>query len=313
MRIAFMGTPSFAARSLEKLIEAGHDICCVFSQPDKPKGRGMKMIPTPVKIVAQENAIPVFQPTKLRDGSALELLKSFSPELIAVVAYGRILPSEILEFPKYGCVNIHASLLPKYRGSAPIQWAVLNGDKETGVCSMYMAEGMDTGDIIDTCKTQIGECESFGELYDRLSELGAQLLCDTVENIFNGKVTRVVQNESGATLAPMINKDMSAIDWTKPARDIRNKMLGLDPQPAATGIIEGTRYKLFKPIIKGEKSEEKPGTILSTGKEGICIVCGDGAVVTVTEIQAAGGKRMKVADYVRGHKIGGYFELGEVT
>ncbi len=311
MRIAFMGTPEFAARSLEKLSDSGHDICCCFTQPDKPKGRGMKMIPTPVKTTAVRLAIPVFQPRSLRDGTAMNVLNEYKPELIAVVAYGKLLPPDMLSFPKYGCVNIHASLLPKYRGAAPVQWSILNGDTETGVCSMYMAEEMDAGDVISVKKAAIGAMESFGELYDRLAIIGAELLCETVDSIEHGTADRTRQEHANATFAPVITKSMSAVDWTMPADKIKNLILGLDPQPAAASILQGQVYKLFKGIVSDIRTDKAPGSIIGADKTGLYIACGDGREIVISEIQAPGGKRMKAADYLRGHELSGRFEMAD--
>ena len=297
-----MGTPAFAVASLKRLVEDGHEICGVFTQPDKPKNRGMKMQFSPVKIAANEYGIPVYQPTKMRDGTALSIIKELSPELIVVVAYGRILPKDILDYPKYGCINIHGSLLPKYRGAAPIQHSVLCGDKITGVTSMYMDVGMDTGDIIDTLETEIGEYETSGELFDRLSILGAELLSDTVKKIENGTVSRRKQDDTLATYAPPLSKDMSPVDWNETTDKIVSQICGLDPWPVATAQFGELTFKLFRPEKVSPEGEIVPGSIMYADKRGLAVFTGDGAV-KINEIQAPGGKRMKSVDYLRGHSI----------
>ncbi|MGM9522083.1 MAG: methionyl-tRNA formyltransferase [Oscillospiraceae bacterium] len=302
MRILFMGTPDFAAESLRALIESGFDVAGVFTQPDKPVGRKQKLESPPVKVLAEKHGIPVFQPTKLRDGTALNIIKGLAPELIAVVAYGRILPKDILDYPKYGCINIHGSILPKYRGSAPIQWAVINGEKETGVTAMYMAEEMDAGDIIEARRTEILPGETSGELFSRLAPIGAGLLCDTIRNILSGNFTRTPQDSSCATFAPPLTKDMSDISWAQEGEKIVSKINGLNPWPVASAEINGTRFKLFAAHNTLEPVNSVPGTIVSAGNGGIAISCTDGTV-TITELQAPGGKRMKAGDYLRGHPI----------
>ena len=302
MKIVFMGTPDFAAKSLERLYEDGREISAVFTQPDKPKNRGMKMVQSPVKLLAAEKHTPVYQPATLKDGQAYELLKQLAPDMIVVVAYGKLLPKEILQLPKYGCINIHGSILPKYRGSAPIQWAVLSGELETGVTSMYMAEGMDNGDIIDVKKTRIGDDETSGELYERLGGLGAELLSETVSAIENGTAARLRQNEAEATYAPPLSKDMSPIDWYKTSREILCRIRGLNPWPTATAEIDGVKFKIFKAVMTGNDTKAPPGTLLSAGKDGIEVAASDGTIV-IKELQAPGGKRMNASDYLRGHPI----------
>lgn len=302
MRILFMGTPDFAAASLKALYDAGHEIVGVFTQPDKPQNRGMKLVPSPVKKLALENGTAVYQPVTLRDGEAEKTIRELNPELIAVVAYGRILPTEILEIPPLGCINIHGSILPKYRGSAPIQWAVLNGEKRTGVTAMYMAKEMDAGDIIDIAETEIGETETSGELFDRLMVMGAELLVKTVSSIAAGTATRTPQDHSAATFAPPIKKDLCPIDWNVSGREILNKICGLDPWPVATAEIAGVLFKIYRAQPQPEPCGAEPGTIISADKHGIRIACADGSVL-ITELQAAGGRRMAAGDYLRGHPI----------
>jgi methionyl-tRNA formyltransferase len=300
MRIVFLGTPDFAKKPLERLYEDGFDIAGVFTQPDKPRNRGMKLSYSPVKEVAVQRGTPVFQPATLRDGTALEALRGLRCDLIAVVAYGKLLPPEILELPPFGCVNIHGSLLPKYRGAAPIQWAVLNGEKETGVSSMCMAEKMDTGDVISMKKTPVGDNETAGELYGRLAVLGAELLSETVTAIAGGKAERLPQNHDDATYAPPLTKAMSPIDWAQPAYRIKNKVRGLNPWPVATAELGGTVCKVFCVEIGSREAVKAPGGVVSAGENGIEVACADGSVI-IKEIQAPGGKRMPAADYARGH------------
>jgi len=302
MKILFMGTPDFAASSLNSLYEAGFDICGVFSKTDKPVGRGMKIIETPVKKLALEHNTPVYQPSSLRDGTAMDIIRELAPDVICVVAYGKILPCDMLDYPKYGCINIHGSILPKYRGSAPIQWSVLNGDKDSGVTSMFMSEEMDAGDIIDTRTTPIGEKETSGELANRLMVMGGELLCDTLRKIEAGTAKRTPQDNSKATFAPIITKEMCPIDWTRSSREIDCQVRGLLPWPIATTSFGANTYKVFE-VVYGADSTDKPaGTIVSAGKDGIEVACGSGTLY-ITEIQAPGGKRMKAADYLRGHKL----------
>ena len=302
MRIVFMGTPSFAAASLEKLFERRHTVAGVFSQPDRKKDRGQKVSVSPVKELALRYGAEIFQPTSLRDGEALAILERIKPELIAVVAYGKLLPREILELPEFGCINIHGSLLPKYRGAAPVQWAVINGDKTTGVTSMHMAEQMDAGDIILQRETEIAPSETAVALYDRLSLMGAELLCDTVDALESGQAERTKQKEGLVTFAPPLTKDMSAIDWTKSAFEISCRIRGLQPWPVASAEIDGTLLKIYSASNKAEETESVPGKIISADSAGIKIACGTGAVL-ITELQAPGKKRMSAAEYLRGHPI----------
>ncbi len=303
MRIVFMGTPDFAAASLKKLIDEKYDIAAVFTQPDKPRDRGMKLSYSPVKELALENNIPVYQPTKLRDGTATELIKSLRPDILVVVAYGRILPDDMLEVPKYGAINVHASLLPKYRGAAPIQWAVLNGDKITGVTTMYLASEMDTGDIIYTAETEIGEFETSGELFDRLMVMGAELLDRTLRDIEAGTAPRTQQDHSKASYVKMLDKSLSPIEWAKTPREIIKQIYGLQPWPVATAELDGKVFKIYSAEYTQNKTVKAPGSVVSAGKKGIEIACLDGETVRITELQAAGKKRMKASDYLLGHPI----------
>lgn len=297
MKIVFMGTPDFAVPSLKALIEAGHEIAAVYTQPDKPKGRGHKLLPPPVKELALERGIPVYQPATLKNEQAIEELRAIAPELIVVAAYGKLLPKAVLDLPEHGCINVHGSLLPKYRGAAPIQWAVLNGDKTTGVTIMRMAEGMDTGDMLTKVETEIGEDETSGELFDRLMLLGADLLVKTIDKL--DSFTPVLQNEAEATHAPMIRKEMGEIDWTKSAQQVHDLVRGLNPWPSAYLTVDGKRMKLFK--TKPVKVNGLPGMITMLDGE-MTVYCGENAVQLI-ELQPENGKRMRGSDYLRGHPI----------
>jgi len=303
MRIVFMGTPDFAAASLKKLVDEKYEIAVVFTQPDKPKDRGMKLCFSPVKELAVEHGIPVYQPLKLRDGTALELIKSLKPDILVVVAYGRIIPDDILAVPKYGAINVHGSLLPKYRGAAPIQWAVLNGDKVTGVTTMYLATEMDTGDIIYTAETEIGEFETSGELFDRLMVMGAELLHKTLQDIDKGTAPRTPQEHDKASYVKMLDKSVCPIDWNKAPREIVKHICGLQPWPVATAEIMGETFRIFAAEYTENTTEKPAGSIVSTGKKGIEFACAGGKTLMITEIQAPGKKRMKAADYLLGHPI----------
>ena len=322
-----MGTPDFALESLKALYEAKYDIIGVVTNIDKPKGRGMKMVATPVKEYAIEKNLQVYQPIKVRNNPEfLEEVKKLNPDLICVVAYGKILPQELLDIPKYGCVNVHGSLLPEYRGAAPIQWAVLNGDKKTGVTTMFMNAGMDTGDMILKEEVEIGEDETTGELWDRLKTIGANLLIKTVKEIENGTATRTKQPEEG-TMAPMLSKEMAKIDWkNKTANDIKNLVRGLNPIMGAYTFLDGKKIKFWKVqtltenelLEKFQELEEykyhlnkmQAGTVLfSDDKKGLFIKANDG-ILQVLEIQGENSKRMAVGDFLRGNPVeaGNMFE-----
>lgn len=305
MRILFMGTPDFAVPSLRALIQAGHQVCGVFCQPDKPVGRHQnKFQAPPVKECAMEAGIPVFQPVKLRDGTALTQIQALEPELIVVAAYGRILPDEILAYPRYGCINVHSSLLPKYRGAAPINWAILQGETETGVTIMHMAAELDAGDIIAQVSTPIGPDETAPELFVRLAHLGAEALVPAVAALAQGTASRTPQDHSQATLAPMLSRALSPMDWSRPARQLHDQVRGLLPWPAATAEFGGIRCKVFSSdILSGSKVSIAPGTVAEAGKAGIVMACGEGTLLRITELQPDGGKRMQAADFLRGHPI----------
>ena len=303
MRIVFMGTPDFASASLKKLIDEKFDVVGVFTQPDKPKGRGMELCASPVKELALENGLPVFQPVKMRDGTALAQIKALEPDILVVVAYGRILPDDILAVPKYGAINVHGSLLPKYRGAAPIQWAVLNGDKVTGVTTMYLASEMDTGDIIYTAETEIGEYETSGELFDRLKDMGAELLVKTLRDIDTGTAPRTPQDHSKASYVTMLDKSICPIDWNKTPREVLKHIYGLQPWPVASMELEGKTVRVFAAKYTDGKTEKTPGAVVSTDKGGLEIACANGETLLITELQAPGKKRMGAEDYLRGHQI----------
>ena len=300
MRVVFMGTPDIAATCLKKILADGFDVVGVYTQPDRPKGRGMKLVASPVKEVAVAAGIPVFQPENFREEETVGALRALQPDICAVVAYGRILPQKVLDVPKYGCINIHASLLPKYRGSAPYQWAVLDGLTETGVTAMYLTREMDAGDIIDISKTPIGENETAGELLDHLAVLGAELLSKTLTRFESGKVPATPQDAAGVSYAPMLDKSMCPIDWTKTAQQVHNHVRGLHPWPVATMELQGKTFKVHATrVVEGSG---KPGEILGLTKTGLRIACGEGAV-EITSLQAEGGKRMAAPDYFRGHPL----------
>lgn len=300
MRVVFMGTPDIAAACLKRILADGFDVVGVYTQPDRPKGRGMKLVCSPVKEAALAAGIPVFQPEHFREEETVAQLRALKPDICAVVAYGRILPQKVLDVPALGCINIHASLLPKYRGSAPYQWAVLDGLTETGVTAQYMALKMDAGDVIDVAKTPIGENETAGQLLDRLALLGAELLSKTLTRFENGTVTAVAQNEAEVSYAPMLDKSMCPIDWTKTARQVHNQIRGLHPWPVATMELQGKTFKVH--ASKVAEGSGKPGEILGLTKTGLLVACGEGAV-EVLSLQAEGGKRMAAPDYFRGHPL----------
>lgn len=307
MKIVFMGTPDFARDSLEALYNKGYDILGVVTNIDKPKGRGMKLIPTPVKEFALEKNLKIYQPEKVKNNQEfIQEIKNLEPDIICVVAYGKILPKEILDIPKYGCINVHGSLLPKYRGAAPIQWAVLNGDKTTGITTMYMDVGMDTGDMILKEKVQIGEDETTGELWDRLSKIGAKLLVETIEQIKDGIAPRIPQGED-FTLAPMLNKEMAKINWNeKTAKEIKNLVRGLNPIIGAYTFLDNKKYKFWKvSVLPFESKFEniENGTIVkSNSKEGLYIKANEG-IIKVDEIQAENAKKMPICDFLRGNNL----------
>ena len=302
MRILFMGTPEFAVASLRRLVEEGHTICGVLTQPDKPRNRGHKVTFSPVKEYALSVGLDVYQPVTLRDEAALELVKGLVPELTVVAAYGKLLPEAILEVPPLGSINVHSSLLPKYRGAAPINWAILNGEETTGVSIMYMAKALDAGDVILQKSTPIGPDEDAPALTARLAQLGAEALSETVTALAAGTADRTPQNEAEMTYAPMLGRELSAMDWTRSAADLSCQVRGLIPWPCAQAEIAGTRFKVYR-TAPGGATDKAPGTLLSAGKQGIEVACGDGRSLYLTEIQAEGGKRMSAAAYLLGHPM----------
>lgn len=306
MRILFMGTPEFAVPSLERLISDGHEVCTVFTQPDRPRGRGYELTPPPVKVCAQTHHILVEQPSSLRTAEAAARVRDLEPELIVVAAYGKILPMDILSVPRLGCVNVHASLLPKYRGAAPIQWAVINGEKETGVTTMQMAAGLDTGDMLLREATPIGENETAGELHDRLSVIGARLLSKTVEGLKQGNIKPQKQDDAASCYAPMLEKSLSKIDFSKPARTVHNLCRGLNPWPMAQTILAGRVLRLHETRAEGSgviKGFSAPGTVVFAGTDGIGVACGDGGILRVLVLQESGKRPMAAAEYLRGHRV----------
>lgn len=302
MKILFMGTPEFAVPCLEALVESGHDVCGAITQPDKPVGRGHKLTPPPVKKYAVEHGIDVFQPETLKDFAFQNELEKMAPDLIIVVAYGKILPEYILNYPKYGCINMHASLLPKYRGAGPIQWSVINGETKTGVTSMQMEKGLDTGDMLLKCETEIGEYETADELHDRLMVMGADLLIKTIVALEKGELKPQKQNDDESTYAPMISKETAKIDWTKSAKDVINLIYGMNSWPVAHTLYMGEVMKIRR-AVHGKVSKGNCGQILSADVNGVEVLCGDGKSIIVTEVQFQGSKAMSVRDYLNGHEI----------
>ena len=301
MRVVFMGTPDIAATCLKRILTDGFEVVGVYTQPDRPKGRGMKLVFSPVKEVAIAHSIPVYQPENFRSDDDVDALRKLKPDIIAVVAYGRILPQRVLDIPTCGCINIHASLLPQYRGSAPYQWAVLDGCKETGVSAQHMVREMDAGDVIDVEKTCIGENETAGELLDRLAVLGADLLSRVLTRAASGDACcGCKQNAEDVTFAPMLDKTMCPIDWTKTAQQVHNHVRGLHPWPVATMELKGQKFKVHATRIVEGSGE--PGEVLGLTKTGLKIACGEGAVEIIS-LQADGGKRMAAPDYFRGHPL----------
>lgn len=299
MRIVFMGTPDFAVPSLQALIDAGHDVCAVYTQPDKPQGRKQILTAPPVKTLALEHDIPVFQPNTLKNEDEQARLRELAPEVIIVVAYGKLLPKAVLDIPPHGCINVHGSLLPRWRGAAPIQWAVISGDEMAGVTTMQMAEGLDTGDMLLTYETKVGEKETAGELFDRLAQSGAELLIQTLVKL--DEITPRPQDDAQSCYAHMLDKQMAVIDWSKSAHEIDCLIRGLNPWPIALTTLSGERLKVF--VAEKAAGNGEPGTVLEADpKKGLTVACGEGAL-KLTEIQLVGGKRMKVNDFLRGHAI----------
>lgn len=306
MKIIFMGTPDFAVPCLESLIQAGHEIAAVFTQPDKPRGRKMVMTPPEVKVCAIEHGLTVYQPKTLRDGEAFDIIQKIDPECIVVAAYGKILPKEILDLPKYGCINVHGSLLPKYRGSAPIQWSVINGDTETGVTIMQMAEGVDTGDMLYQKAIPINIDDTAESMFNKLSDLGGEMIAEALEMLENGELTAEKQDEALATHAPMLDKSISEIDWHKPALEVHNLVRGLYSWPIAQTTLHGKKLKIYRTSLG--KGNGKAGSVIAT--DPLTIACSDGAVV-IEELQLEGKKRMDAKTFLIGHPLTDEDKLGE--
>ncbi len=307
MRIVFMGTPDFAVPSLQALIDAGHDVCAVYTQPDKPQGRKQILTAPPVKTLALEHDIPVFQPNTLKNEDEQARLRELAPEVIIVVAYGKLLPKAVLDIPPHGCINVHGSLLPRWRGAAPIQWAVIAGDEMAGVTTMQMAEGLDTGDMLLTYETKVGEKETAGELFDRLAQSGAELLTQTLVKL--DEIEPRPQDDAQSCYAHMLDKQMAVIDWSKSAHEIDCLIRGLNPWPIALTTLSGERLKVF--AAEKAAGNGEPGTVLEADpKKGLTVACGEGAL-GLTEIQLVGGKRMKATDFLRGHSLEVGVKLGE--
>ena len=306
MKLIFMGTPDFAVPCLERLIEAGHEIAAVFSQPDRPRGRKMILTPPEVKVCALKHGLTVYQPKSLRNDEAMELVKEIAPDCIVVAAYGKILPKAMLDLPKYGCINVHGSLLPKYRGSAPIQWSVINGEKETGVTIMQMAEGVDTGDMLYQKAIPIGIDDTAESMFEKLSDLGGEMIVEALDLLEEGKLTPIKQDETLATHAPMLNKEIAVIDWNKSALEVHNLVRGLYSWPIAQTTLHGKKLKIYRTAVG--KGSGEAGTVISTSP--LTIACGEGAVV-IEELQLEGKKRMDAKSFLIGHPLQIKEKIGE--
>ncbi len=307
LKILFMGTPEFALPSLENIINSGYEVCAVFTKPDKPQGRKKIITPPPVKVFAESKGIKVFQPEKLKTPETAQILEELSPNLIVVVAYGKILPKNIIEMPKYGCINVHGSLLPKYRGAAPIQWSIINGDTTTGITTMYMNEGLDTGDIILQDKIFINENETSGELKERLAKIGADLLIKTLKELESDNIHPIPQNDDEATLSPPLDKITGDIDWQKSAQEIHNLIRGSNPWPIAHTLLRGKNFKIYKSKISTHYSNS-PGKVISTNP--LVIGCGYHTSLELVEVQIEGKKRMPAEDFARGYRLSNKTILG---
>lgn len=302
MKIIYMGTPDFAVPCLKRLIEKPeYDVCCVLTQPDKPQGRKMILTPPPVKELAIQNGIEVYQPSTLKTDEAYKKLKSYEPDYIVVAAYGKILPKRVLDIPKYACVNVHGSLLPKYRGAAPIQRAVIDGEPTSGITTMLMGEGLDTGDMLLKKELPIGENETAGELFDRLAEASPDLLEETLKRYSAGDITPIKQNDNAATYAHMLSKEEAVIDWNMSCADIHNKIRGMSPWPVAYTFLDGKKIKIYSSVKSGETSSLRPGTVIAD-KKSIGVVCGDGNIISILSLQSEGAKRLDAAQFAAGHR-----------
>ena len=310
IKIIYMGTPEFAVDPLEAIVKEGYNVAACFTQPDKMKGRSGKPVPSPVKECAVKYDIPVFQPDRLRNSENAEIIKEMAPDMIIVAAYGQILPEEILNIPKYGCINIHASLLPKYRGAAPIEWCVINGEKETGVTTMFMAKGLDTGDMIEKAVTEIGESETAEELRARLTVMGAELIISTMDKILSGKYTRTPQNDEESNYAVMLKKEMGQIDWSLPAINIDRLVRGLRPWPTAFTTFQGKSLKIFKAAVLEDDTDAAPGEVIVRTKKDFTVKCGSGAL-KILSVQPEGKKEMDSVAFLNGNKVEAGMKLGE--
>lgn len=310
MRVIYMGTPDFSVGALEEIIKAGHEVALVVTQPDKPKGRGKAMQFTPVKECALEHGIEVFQPVKIRETANVEYLRKYNPDIIVVAAFGQILPKSILDMAKYGCINIHASLLPKYRGAAPIQWSVINGDEVSGVTIMRMDEGVDTGDMITKRQVRLAEDETGGSLFDKLAEVGAKLCIETMDMIENGTAEYTPQNSEEATHTSMISKELGEIDWKKPAVEIERLIRGLNPWPSAFTHLNGKTFKIWKAKVSDESFDCQPGCVCKVDKNAMYVQTGEG-VLSLVEVQLEGKKRMEIDAFLRGCSVeeGSFFNV----
>ncbi|MEE1008380.1 MAG: methionyl-tRNA formyltransferase [Agathobacter sp.] len=302
MRVIFMGTPDFAVGTLEEIIKAGHEVALVVTQPDKPKGRGKAMQFTPVKECALKHGIEVFQPVKVRESANVEYLRKFNADIMIVVAFGQILPKSILDMPKYGCVNVHASLLPKYRGAAPIQWAVINGEEVTGVTTMLMDDGIDTGDMIAKRQVRLDENETGGSLFDKLADVGAKLCVETMDMLLNGTAEFTPQDNEASTHTAMIHKELGEIDWNKSAVEIERLIRGLNPWPSAYTHLNGKTFKIWQAKVLDENSDKEPGNISKINKNDFCVQTGDGQLI-LKEVQLEGKKRMDAGSFLRGNQL----------
>uniref|UniRef100_A0A831XGM6 Methionyl-tRNA formyltransferase n=1 Tax=Geobacter metallireducens TaxID=28232 RepID=A0A831XGM6_GEOME len=300
LRIVFMGTPDFACPTLTRLIERGEDVIAVVTQPDRPKGRGQKLMPPPVKVIAEEHGIPVLQPLKVRAPEVVAQIRELNPDLIVVVAFGQILPQSLLDIPRYGCINIHASLLPRYRGAAPLNWCLINGETETGITTMMMDAGLDTGDMLVKRSIPIGPDEDAQSLHDRLSLLGADTIDETLDRLMAGTLTREKQDDSLTCYAPMLKKEDGLIDWTREPRQIKNLVRGFTPWPGAYTFLDNKTLKLFKVSVAEEAGT--PGEVIAAGKDGIVVACGSGSI-RIEELQLEGRKRLTAAEFLAGYRL----------
>lgn len=300
MRIVFMGTPEFACPTLRKLIERGEQVVAVVTQPDRPKGRGQQTLPPPVKVVAEQHGIPVLQPVKVRLPESIEEIRGLNPDLIVVIAFGQILPKALLDIPKYGCINVHASLLPRYRGAAPLNWCIINGETETGVTTMMMDVGLDTGDMLLKRSTPIGADEDTQSLHDRMSQLGAELLAETLDRLAKGELVPEKQDDALTCYAPMMKKEDGLIDWSRDAQAIKNQVRGMTPWPGAYSFLDDKLLKVFR--VQTASGSGAPGEILSLGRDGIEVACGTGSLV-IAELQLEGKKRLPAGDFLAGYKL----------